>query len=205
MKRLLVLGFLVMAVSAVACIAMADDVYWDFSVPDDTITDRDFSRDYGVPLPSQSRGQGEMYDQFQVPDIESRSGEVQEVPEAPVRARIPDTPARVTPSVQPPETSRPSRSITTRQPETIRKPVTTTTPKPAETDPGTVSSGLERPEKTDGTQTTDADLKKAAPSPSSEVSTQRPTTRRMRWGQMDVKPSEPKAQPQSEQPPQAVE
>jgi hypothetical protein len=193
MKRVMILGFLVMAISAVAYIAVADEVYWDFSIPDDAVTDKDFSHDYGVPL--QSQGEAEVYDQFQVPDVESRSEQ------APIQVRPSDTPTRVVPSVQPAETSRPSRTITPRQPETFRKPATVTTPKPAETDPGTVTSDVGLPEKGVGAQDLGADLKKASPAP--ETDSQRPTTRRMRWGQVDVKPSEPK--PQSDQTPHAVE
>jgi len=197
MKRLMVLGFALMVVSAVAYVAAAEEVYWDFSIPDDAVTDSDFSHDYGVPL--QSQGEAEVYDQFQVPDVEALPDQV------PIQTRPSDTRTRVAPSVQPADTSRPSRSITPRQPETIRRPATVTTPKPAETDPGTATSDLDLPEKSAGSQNPDADLRRPSSAPAPEVGSQPPTTRRMRWGQVDVKPSEPKAQPQSGQTPRAVE
>jgi len=193
MKRFAFFGTAILLVVFTAGVTFAQEVYWESAELDETITDDDFQKDYGRPILAPSLGDKDVYDNFVVPDIDPRV-EPDEVPAAPVQTRTPDVPARTEPAARPAEPSPRPREIAPRQRET-RRPAAG--PRPAETAPGAGPSSLGRPEQTAPGRGLEDDLRQPSGTPAPAPAPDAASSRKMKWGQVDVKPAEPQTQPQS--------
>jgi len=186
MKRLVLTGLMILLVSSPVGMVQAQ-MYWDQSqVPDATIKDSDFGKGPADQRPAKSLGDQEIYDDYQVPDVEPEA-ERQNVPIVPPTA-APE------PRVIAPRQTDTTRSTTglLRQPRaTIRRPTeratnprtTVSQPKPAETSPGEPSAVTRSPESSvagpgEKAVTTVTPGRTTAPE-----ETERPSTKRMKWGQ----------------------
>jgi len=187
MKRVLLLGVMILMVCSPLAVSYAEDeVYWEGITPDEpTITDKDFRLDFKVPA-AKSLGDLEIYDQPKDIFEEDESA-------APARTASPVAPAE--PQLRPPAQPR----TLTRPPADVSPRTTGTTPRsseiippPAETSPGTTESINQRRRGSTGTQVQQSDEGGRTPLPASADELDRAGQKKMKWGQVDVKPAEPK-------------
>ncbi len=183
MKKLLVFGLLILAVFCTAGMLYAEEeMYWDRPPADPTITDDDFKLDYRVRS-TPSFGDQEIYDDFRRPDWDSSEAQT-EAPAAPVAPIQPARPA-IRSDVTP-------RSLTIQRPADRTPPTpapsaTQTGPKPAETSPLDESESV-IPRTDSRTQIQGNENKGGA--------SQQPTSKKMRWGQVDTQKTDQKSDDQ---------
>jgi len=161
---------LVMVFSVAA--VYAQEVYWDGEATvDDTITDKDTKLKIGEPLDPDKLYTQEIYDSRELPEIDEPS----EFPElSPTPAAVP-SPTTVTPPPRRSTTLEQPRSTTTRQPSVSGRGAGATRGRSVDTPPAVT----DQPQQQTQTQPVD-DLPP------------KPDTKKMPWGQVDVKPAEPK-------------
>jgi len=172
MKRGLFLGVMLLLLSFPMGLAHAAEMYWDGIPADEEITDDDFKYKYGEPKSTQSLGDLEVYDNnlvINVPGPDDPPAPDYDAPE-PIIPRSVSAP-RSTDAAPPQPRVAPRSTDTgrTRAP-TVRRSQERA-PKPAtqeiETQPGSSEQTVS-----------------GEPAP--------PPEKKMKWGQVDVKPTEPK-------------
>ncbi|MBI4964598.1 MAG: hypothetical protein HY913_15070 [Desulfomonile tiedjei] len=172
MKRVLFLWVMMLLLSFPIGMAQAAEIYWDGVPADEEITDDDFKYKYGEPKSVKSLGDLEVYDDNLVINVPGPDDPAEPDYEsgAPIPPRAVSTP-RATDVAPPQPRVAPRSTDTGRVRSTTIRPSQEKAPKPAtkklETQPGA------------GEQTISDE-----PSP--------PPEKKMKWGQVDVKPSEPK-------------
>jgi hypothetical protein len=173
MKRILFLGVLALLLSFPMGIVNAAEIYWDGMPADEEITDDDFKLKYGVPSDTKSLGDLEIYDNNLLINVPGPDDPVEPDYEsgAPIPPRAVTAPRSM--DVAPPQ---PRIAPRTTEPGTTRGPTVRRTPTQA---PKPATQEIESP-----------------PRPATEQAApdQPPATgeKKMKWGQVDVKPSEPK-------------
>ena len=200
MKKSLVFALMVLAVTCMAGMLYADEeMYWDRSTPPNAaITDDDFDLDYTVRA-TKSFGDQEIYDSMMPPEIDSPPAT-----SASAGTADTDTPAPVMAPIQPARPAVRSNVLPrgfTQTPATRTVPtsvpsVTQTTPKPAETTPGAeVESVIPKPD----TRTSIGvdESRRGTPVQAAGTEADRPTTKKMRWGQADSQKTEQNADQQT--------
>ncbi|MEW6532689.1 MAG: hypothetical protein AB1473_17795 [Thermodesulfobacteriota bacterium] len=175
MKRFLLAGACILVMVFSGALLSAQEVYWDGEVTvDDTITDKDTKLKIGEPLDPDKLYTQEIYDSRQLPEIDEPS----EFPEvSPEPTAIP-RPTTVTPAPRRPASVDQPRTTTTRQPTTPGRSPRRSPGTSIDTSPATTDQTKQR------TQTQAVD--ELPP---------KPDTKKMPWGQVDVKPAEPKDKP----------
>ena len=192
MKRVLLLGVMILMVCSPLAVSYAEDeVYWEGITPaDPTITDKDFRLDFKLPA-AKSLGDLEIYDQPK--DIfEEEESAAPTPPAASARPTAPVAPAepQLRPPVQPRGLTRPPADVSPRTTGTTPRS-SEIIPQPAETSPGRTESTIRRQQKSRGTQVQKNEEDRSAPLPASDE-LDKAGEKKMKWGQVDVKPSEPK-------------
>ena len=193
MKRVLLLVVMVLMVCSPLAVSYAEDeVYWEGITPaDPTITDKDFRLDFKLPA-AKSLGDLEIYDQPK--DIFEEEGSAAPTPPAAsARPSAPATPAepQLRPPVQPRGLTRPPADISPRSTGTTPRS-SEIIPQPTETSPGSTESTIKRRRGSAATQVQQSDGDRSTPVPASADELDRAGEKKMKWGQVDVKPSEPK-------------
>lgn len=193
MKKSLVFVLMVLAVTCMAGMLYADEeMYWDRSTPPNaTITDDDFDLDYTVRA-TKSFGDQEIYDSMMPPEIDSP-----QATSASAGTADADTPTPATVPIQPTRPAVRSNVLPrgfTQPPATRAAPtsvpsVTQTTPKPAETTPGAeVESVIPKPDTRTSIGVDEG--RRGTPVQAAGTEADRPTTKKMRWGQADSQKAE---------------
>jgi hypothetical protein len=176
MKRLLIMGLIALCSLAFLDKVFSAEIYWDRNAPvDDTITPQDFGENQDSQA-DETPTRFNMYDDFNVPDSDS--------PRPAGRADQPVVP-------EPEELTRPQAIVpvpvtpASRNPDTLPR-TSVDSPRPATTVPGAldVQRGPQR------TPTADSQNVQGR----GESTGDKPVTKRMQWGQVDVKPSEERPQ-----------
>jgi hypothetical protein len=182
MKRLFFCGIMIVMLSCLLRMNAGAQMYWDQTDPEeDSAATEDVStqvdRDKRIIGSSATR----MYDNSEVPTIEPEP--LLQAVAAPMRPRSED----VSPQ---PQTDEPSRNRTdSPSRSSVNVPSTAvTSPRPAVTDPGG-SQEARRPGQVGKPEIQAVESKRSAPSSTSE---EQPVTKKMKWGQAEVKPSESK-------------
>lgn len=197
MKRMLFTGLMIIMVSSPFGMVHGQ-MYWDQSdVPDATIKDSDFGKPSPDRKAAKSFGELEIYDDFQVPDIEEPAAAQTTAPVA--------APSSTTepPAVAPRRTgtTRSTTDLLRRPRATIRRSTERTSrprpdvsqPKPAETSPGEPSAVTKSPEPSTSGPARDAGTTAAPGATTGLEEADRPATKRMKWGQPgESKVEEPK-------------
>jgi len=187
MKRVLLLGVMILMVCSPLAVTYAEDeVYWEGRTPaDPTITGKDFRLDFKTPA-AKSLGDLEIYDQPKDIFEEEESA-------APARTTTPVTPAgpQLRPPIQPRSLTRPPADVSPRTTGTTPRS-SEIIPQPAETSPGTTESVIQRRQGSTATQVQQSDEDRSTPVPASADELDRAGQKKMKWGQVDVKPAEPK-------------
>jgi hypothetical protein len=187
MKRVLLLGVMILMVCSPLAVTYAEDeVYWEGITPaDPTITDKDFRLDFKIPA-AKSLGDLEIYDQPKDIFEEEESA-------APVRTASPVAPAepQLRPSTQPRSLTRPPADVSPRTTGTTPRS-SEIIPQPTETSPRTTESIIQRRRGPSSTQVQQSDEGRSTPVPASSDELDRAGQKKMKWGQVDVKPAEPK-------------
>ncbi len=187
MKRVLLLGVMILMVCSPLVVTYAEDeVYWEGRTPaDPTITDKDFRLDFKTPA-AKSLGDLEIYDQPKDIFEEEESA-------APARTTTPVAPGepQLRPPVQPRSLTRPPADVSPRTTGTTPRS-SEIIPQPAETSPGTTESVIQRRQGSTATQVQQSDEDRSTPVPASADELDRAGQKKMKWGQVDVKPAEPK-------------
>jgi len=187
MKRVLLLGVIILMVCSPLAVTYAEDeVYWEGRTPaDPTITGKDFRLDFKTPA-AKSLGDLEIYDQPKDIFEEEESA-------APARTTTPVTPAepQLRPPIQPRSLTRPPADVSPRTTGTTPRS-SEIIPQPAETSPGTTESVIQRRQGSTATQVQQSDEDRSTPVPASADELDRAGQKKMKWGQVDVKPAEPK-------------
>ena len=170
MKRVLFLGVMTLLLSFPLGILYAAEIYWDGTTADPEITDSDFKFKYGESRDAKSLAELEVYDNnlvINVPGPDEPSESDYESG-APIPPRAVTTPRSTDVAPPRPQVAPRSTTGTTRGPVMRRTP--DQSPKPA-------------------TQ----EIKAQPRAGEQKVSDQPPaaTEKKMKWGQVDVKPSEP--------------
>jgi hypothetical protein len=189
MKRVLLLVVMVLMVCSPLAVSYAEDeVYWEGITPaDPTITDKDFRLDFKLPA-AKSLGDLEIYDQPKDIFEEEESA----APAPPVASAGPTAPVapaepQLRPPVQPRGLTRPPADVSPRTTGTTPR-ASEIIPQPAETSPGTTESIKQRRAPTRVQQSNEGGRAPAASSDELDM----PGQKKMKWGQVDVKPAEPK-------------
>lgn len=187
MKRVLLLGVMILMVCSPLAVSYAEDeVYWEGITPDEpTITDKDFRLDFKVPA-AKSLGDLEIYDQPKdiFEEDESVAPAVTTTPVAPTEPQL-------RPPAQPRTLTRPPADVSPRTTGTIPRS-SEIIPPPAETSPRTTESINQRRQGSTGTEVQQSNEGGRMPSPVSADELDRAGQKKMKWGQVDVKPAEPK-------------
>jgi hypothetical protein len=183
MKRVLLLVVMVLMVCSPLAVSYAEDeVYWEGITPaDPTITDKDFRLDFKLPA-AKSLGDLEIYDQPKDIFEEEESA----APAPPAASAEP----QLRPPVQPRSLTRPPADVSPRTTGTTPRS-SEIIPQPAETSPGTTESVTKRRKGSTATQVQQSDEGRRTPAASSDE-LDMAGQKRMKWGQVDVKPAEPK-------------
>ncbi len=193
MKRVLLLGVMILMVCSPLAVSYAEDeVYWEGITPaDPTITDKDFRLDFKTPA-AKSLGDLEIYDQPKDIFEEEESAE-QAPPAASATPTAPVAPAepQLRPPIQPRSLTRPSADVSPRTTGTTPRS-SEIIPQPAETSPGSTESTIQRRQGSPATQVQQSDEGRSTPVPASADELDRAGQKKMKWGQVDVKPAEPK-------------
>jgi hypothetical protein len=186
MKRVLLLAVMVVMICSPLAVCYAEEeIFWEGITPSEpTITDKDFRLDFKTPA-AKSLGDLEIYDQPK--DIfEDEASAAQAEPTAPVAPAEP----QLRPPIQPRSLTRPSTDVA--------PPATRTTPRaseiipqPAETSPGSTESTSRRRQRTPATQVQQSDEDRGTSAPASAEDLDKAGQKKIKWGQVDVKPSEP--------------
>jgi hypothetical protein len=181
-----------MVCSPLAVSYAEDEVYWEGITPaDPTITDKDFRLDFKLPA-AKSLGDLEIYDQPK--DIfEEEESAAPTPPAASARPSAPATPAepQLRPPVQPRGLTRPPADVSPRTTGTTPRS-SEIIPQPTETSPGSTESTIKRRRGSSATQVQQSDEGRRTPAPASADELDRAGQKKMKWGQVDVKPAEPK-------------
>lgn len=180
MKRLFFWGIMIVMLSCLLRMNAGAQMYWDLTDPEeDSAGTEDVSTQVDRDKPTIGSSATRMYDNFEVPTLESEP--LLQAVIAPIRPRSDD----VSPQTDEPSRNRtdsPSRS-------SVNVPSTAvTSPRPAVTDPGG-SQEARRPGQVGKPEIQAVESKRSAPSSTSE---EQPVTKKMKWGQAEVKPSESK-------------
>ncbi len=196
MKRLVLTGLMILLVSSLVGTVQAQ-MYWDQSeVPDATIKDSEFDKGPADQRPAKTLGDLEIYDDYQVPDVEPEAAQ-QTAPIASPAA----TPGPRVVAPRQTDTTRSTTDLLRRPRATIRRsteratrPRTTVSqPKPAETSPGEPATVTRSPESSVSDPGEKATTTVTPGRTTAPVETERPSTKRMKWGQgAEEKTSEPK-------------
>jgi hypothetical protein len=188
MKRLLLLGVMILMVCSPLAVTYAEDeVYWEGRTPaDPTITDKDFRLDFKTPA-AKSLGDLEIYDQPKDIFAEDQSA----APTPPAAAARPTGPAapaepQLRPPVQPRSLTRPPADVSPRTTGATPRS-TEIVPLPAETTPGATESTIKRRQRSTTPQVQRSEEDRSAPDELDKAG-----QKKMKWGQVDVKPAEPK-------------
>ena len=180
-----------MICSPLAVAYAEDEVYWEGRSPTEpTISDKDFRLDFRNPA-ARSLGDLEIYDQPK--DI--FEGDEAVAPSAPTPvAPAPAEPAQVRPPtpIQPRSLTRPSVDASPRATGT-RPRSSEIIPQPAETSPGSSQPIIQRQRGSSATEVRQSDEQRGTPVPDSLEEADRHGEKKMKWGQVDVKPTEPKS------------
>jgi hypothetical protein len=189
MKRVLLLVVMVLMVCSPLAVSYAEDeVYWEGITPaDPTITDKDFRLDFKLPA-AKSLGDLEIYDQPKDIFAEEESAP----PAASARPTAPVAPAepQLRPPVQPRGLTRPPADVSPRTTGTTPRS-SEIIPQPAETSPGATESVIKRRKGSTATQVQQSDEGGRTPAASADE-LDMAGQKKMKWGQVDVKPAEPK-------------
>jgi len=180
MKRLFFWGIMIVMLSCLLRMNAGAQMYWDLTDPEeDSAGTEDVSTQVDRDKPTIGSSATRMYDNFEVPTLESEP--LLQAVIAPIRPRSDD----VSPQTDEPSRNRtdsPSRS-------SVNVPSTAvTSPRPAVTDPGG-SQEARRPGQVGKPEIQAVESKRSSPSSTSE---EQPVTKKMKWGQAEVKPSESK-------------
>lgn len=171
MKRILFLGVMVMLLSFPMGMAHATEIYWDGLAADETIGDEDFKYKYGDLKSTKSLGDLEIYDNNLVINVEG-----------PDDAPAPDYES---------EAPIPPRSVSTPRSTDVPPPQPRVVPRA--TDTGRTKDSVKRsPERAPKPATQEIETKPGATEQSVSGEPAPPADKKMKWGQVDVKPSEPK-------------
>jgi hypothetical protein len=182
MKRVLLLAVMIVMVCSPLAVSHAEDeIYWEGTTPGEpTITDKDFTLDFKVPA-AKSLGDLEIYDQPK--DIfEGEESSAQVEPTAPIATAEP----QIRPPVRPRSLTRPSTDIVPPAPRATPR-ASEINPQPAETNPGSAESTTRRQKGSLSTQVQQSN----EGSITSADQLDRAGQKKMKWGQVDVKPAEP--------------
>jgi hypothetical protein len=195
MRKILCIG-LVLLCACSAAYAEEEEIYWDrFPPSDPVITEDDYSLEFRVPS-TKSFGDQEIYDSFIPPEIES-SPEEGNVPQA--AASAPPIQTAPSPAVRQDATP---RSLTIQRPADRRPaapaqpPAARTAPKQAETSPG-VESLL--PGSESRTQIQDNEKRRGTPVQAAGGEADKPSGKKMRWGQVDTQKKADQPSPEEQQ------
>ncbi len=187
MKRLLLLAVTILMVCSPPAVSYAaEEIYWEGRTPaDPTVTDKDFRLDFKTPA-AKSLGDLEIYDQPKDIFAEDESA-TPATPTAPVAPAEPQLRAPISPRslIRPSAEVAPrARGFTPKSTEII--------PQPAETSPGSTESILQHEQGSPATQIQQSDEERSTSVPGSVDELDRAGQKKMKWGQVDVKPAEPK-------------
>jgi len=180
MKRLFFCGIMIVMLSCLLRMNAGAQMYWDLTDPEeDSVATEDVSTQVDRDKPTIGSSATRMYDNFEVPTLESEP--LLQAVVAPIRPRSDDVSPQ-TDELSRNRTDSPSRS-------SVNVPSTAvTSPRPAVTDPGG-SQEARRPGQVGKPEIQAVESKRSAPSSTSE---EQPVTKKMKWGQAEVKPSESK-------------
>lgn len=185
MKRVLLLAVMALMICSPLAVCYAEEeIYWEGSTAGEpTITDKDFRLDFKTPA-AKSLGDLEIYDQPK--DIfEEEESAAPAQPAAPVAQAEPQLRA----PVQPRSLTRPStEAVPSIQRATPR--ASEIIPQASETSPGSTESTSRRRKGAAATQVQQSDESLSTPASAEDLD--RTGQKKMKWGQVDVKPSEPK-------------
>lgn len=171
MKRILFLGVMVMLLSFPMGMAHAAEIYWDGLAADETIGDEDFKYKYGEPKSTKSLGDLEIYDNNLVINVEGPD-------DAPAPDYTSDAPI-------------PPRSVST--PRSTDAPPPQPRVAPRVTDTGRTRDSVKRsPERAPKPATQEIETQPGATEQTVSGEPAPPPEKKMKWGQVDVKPAEPK-------------
>jgi hypothetical protein len=187
MKRVLLLAVMVVMVCSPLAVSYAEDeIYWEGNTPaEPTITDKDFTLDFKVPA-AKSLGDLEIYDQPKdIFEGDESAGTV--APNAPVATAEP----QLRPAIQPRSLTRPSVEAAPPAPRATPR-ASEIIPQPAETTPGSNEATIKRRQRSPSTQVQQSNENSSTSTSASAEELDRAGQKKMKWGQTDVKPAEPK-------------